>query len=498
MAAPKPLAGVPKDIDRFVERSFAGLESKLLTGEGTELLAKGTFETVVPVEAIELTRVWKTINKILGPGNSPLNVLAAAYPDIASIMGRLEKIAGFAFAAGAPPSRGARARVELNKLVREMDKVKAVVEADLDRKLAAASFKGAQKTVAEQSIQGYKRSLVELQNSVKQQRDTVASLAKAGGAYLKRAERKKLVVTEILKKGNATGKAIGTAFNTLRKFGDIVTLGDALRARMAKARVKTLVDEVWHLIDPESLLFARALGIVAAVKADAKRWALFQKAAKDGIESLGKAERDSVNGTLNQLRGLLPEEASDTLGALHAMGKKRALEVMADWPKELAKTADKMSLEHVQGPFWIKGEGKLWAEFGDGATLLHDPSGGGAYLILLGESKSYLPRKLFDQIFRRSDKRFAGQIVHYIDEAGQLRSVTLKPLPGNAPPTYVFSRPQGMTEREIKELDKMVEDGMQGERELWKLDLPFRRDHNESFVKMLFEQAVATLDRPPK
>ena len=40
--------------------------------------------------------------------------------------------------------------------------------------------------------------------------------------------------------------------------------------------------------------------------------------------------------------------------------------------------------------------------------------------------------------------------------------------------------------------------GMQGEREVWKMDLPFTRAHNESFVKMLLEHGVAVLDRPPK
>jgi hypothetical protein len=125
-----------------------------------------------------------------------------------------------------------------------------------------------------------------------------------------------------------------------------------------------------------------------------------------------------------------------SLGALEAMGKKRALEIMPELPAELG--VEKMSLEHAKGPFWIRQENGHWTEFGDGATLLHEQFGGGAYLVLLGESKSYLPRDLFDQLFKRSDPRFAGQLVHYVDEAGAIRSVTLTPLPGNAMPTYVF------------------------------------------------------------
>jgi hypothetical protein len=54
-----------------------------------------------------------------------------------------------------------------------------------------------------------------------------------------------------------------------------------------------------------------------------------------------------------------------------------------------------------------------------------------------------------------------------------------------------------MTPDEIKRLDSMIEAGMQGEREVWKWDLSFTRDHIESFVEMMIKEGVAILDRLP-
>ena len=115
--------------------------------------------------------------------------------------------------------------------------------------------------------------------------------------------------------------------------------------------------------------------------------------------------------------------------------------------------------------------------------------------MVLGESKAYLPESIFQQLFERSDPRYAGVLMHYVDEAGKLRSINMKPLPGNTPPTYVFSLPSGMTDEQKRLLDDMVKQRVSTEREVLKLDLPFTREHNEAFVWMLFEQAMAVLEK---
>lgn len=85
--------------------------------------------------------------------------------------------------------------------------------------------------------------------------------------------------------------------------------------------------------------------------------------------------------------------------------------------------------------------------------------------------------------------------MHFVDDLGKLRSIMMKPLPGNIPPTYVFSLPSGMTAQEELVLRGMVENRVSTEREVLKLDLPFTREHNEAFVWMLFEQAMAVLEK---
>lgn len=487
-----------KNVDEAVEHAFAGLEPKLTLDEATALTAAGRREILLPTELVSLDRLWNSVSRVLGPGKTQLTALASSFPKLGKIMLDLEKV--YARSAGSTSaSVRKRAHKEIDKLMKRLEPVRQEVQAALDKRAAAlrSTMRGEKRELMEASVEGCKKSLDEFGVFVKQKRDALASLTGAGLSSAARAERKRMVVTEILKKGADDAVAgVGWAFKKLAESGrDVVKLSEDLVKRMAKARKGTLVDEVWHLVDQDSLIYARVLGVFANQKMKGDSWSVLVKAWKKGLKSLKAEERAMVEGHLNQLRALLPEEATDTLGALEAIGKKKAHEVVADLPAELKDKAATLSVKHQKGPFWIEGETGAWKEFGDGATFLEEASEQEGYLMVLGESKAYLPESIFQQLFERSDPRYAGVLMHYVDEVGKVRSIKMKPLPGNVRPTYVFSLPSGMTAEQDRLLKEMVEKRVSTEREVLKLDLPFTREHNEAFVWMLFEQAMGVLQK---
>lgn len=488
-----------KNVDEALEQAFTGLGPKNTVEEATEMMATGRREILVPSEIVSLERLWNSVHRVIGPDTSLLMDLMSAFPSLSEIMLDLET--SYARAAGSTSSLvRTLAYHEINELMERLPSARKEILVALEEQAAALrpSLQGELRQEMETLAEGYRKSLDEFDVFITQRRDAMKSLTGAGLSSSMRAQRRRMVVTEIMTKGADDAVAgVGWAFKKLAESGaDIPKLSEDLFKRMNQARRGTLVDGVWHLVDPDSLIFARVLGVFTNQKMKGDSWPALVKAWKSkGLTTLKAEERAMIEGHLNQLRGLLPEEATDKIGVLEAVGKKRAHEVVANLPDELKAKAATLSVKHQKGPFWIKGDGNAWKEFGDGATFLEEASGQEGYLMVLGESKSYLPEDIFKQLFEISDPRYAGIEMHFVDELGKLRSIKMKPLPGNIPPTYVFSLPSGMTAQEDFVLRGMVERRVSTEREVLKLDLPFTREHNEAFVWMLFEQAMAVLEK---
>lgn len=499
MSLPKGVAeGIERGLKALEEPAFKDLSPVKTIEEAKQQMARGQAEVILPLEEVHLTRLWNQIHKILGPGKTLLDELVAAFPPLGNIVRSAAKVY---LEANTPPLslyRSARMRSEMGKILKWFDDVHALIKVEL-HEAAPLMRQAYAKPGMQDPLKSYLRALEEFRGLMERQRGTMGSLAKdAATSALARLERRGMTITRFLTgKASRGTAAVGYAFRSLRLWADAVgrdplLLVAELVKRMAASKKETLVAAVWHLIPRDSLVFARALGIIAHLKLKGgESWATVVNAVKTGAP-------ESVKGHLNQFRGLLPEEASAKLGALEGLGRKKAFEVMADLPLEMSGLAGKMSLEHIKGPFYIKSGGNLVAEFGDGATLLLEPGGKSAYLLLLGESKSYLPFTLFEQLFKRSDPRFAGQRVHFVDETGELRSLILKPPPGNHSPSYVFSTPLVLEEAQAAKREaifsRMNEIWGNGEREVHKLDLPFTREHNESFAWMLFQECVKLVE----
>lgn len=352
----------------------------------------------------------------------------------------------------------------------------------------------------EESVKGYSKSLQEMELNLKRE---IAALQGPLGKALKATaaeQRARMTVTQILLKSRGSAEsAVGWPFQKLKEYGDPAKLGEELWRRVGRAVKGTDVERVWPLIDIDSLLFHRVMGIVANVKMKGgEPWKRMVKAAK--IKTMDKArtslkEWKSLDGHLNQMRGLAPEAVSAKMGAMEALGHKDALDRAASLRPEFKKAAENMRVVHAKGPFWIEKAPNKFLEFSDGATFLESPNGESGHLQLLGETKSYLPTELYKQLFETSDPRFPGVLMHYVDAAGELKSIRMKPPLGGGTPTYVVFHPEGMTANEEQLFQDMVERMSSSERTVLKVEQPLSRQENEDFVWILFQNAVEIIEK---
>lgn len=459
------------------------------------LSARGT-EGALPTEVLHLARQWDAIHRMLGPGRTLLAELSAAFPPLGKIVDESARLYMEVSAGPATAYRLRRQRGEFTKLVKWFDDVSALVKleigeaAPLVRQAYGSSTSG-------DPVKAYLAALADFRKLLEHQRDVLGAMAKEGASSAVSAARRGLTVTRIATGGGGPGEpAVGYAYKALKDWArtigkDPADLARALAARVGEALKETSAKDLVKLVSDDSLAYARALGIVANLKAKGDaRW-------REILNAVKTKDLEALKGHLNQFRGLLPEEAADTIGALSSIGQKKALEFMADLPPDLVESMGKMSVEHLKGPFWVKGKGGLWEEFGDGATLLFDADGKTAYLLLLGESKTYIPFWLFEQLFETGDKRL-GQLLTYVDGNNKLRTILLKPPPGNHRPVYVFSTPRVLDPVQAVRREKLIERMKKfwgpGEREVYKLDLPFARDQNEIFSWTLFDESVRLLE----
>lgn len=477
---------------KYADEAFTDLKPKMTLEEAKELMARDKTGGLLPAPAVQMSRSWRAIERVLGPGKSLLTELASAFPALAKLIERRAKIPGLA---GKPSAhRLKRGRDELDAVIKEFEKVRVEIEKWIDEVATPLRLYyrpwGGEK-VRQDPVRSFKNALAEFAEDLRLRRAALAALGKKIVAMSERAKRRALVITAFVNKRGGLELGVGHTFKSLSRFGDVGELGERLLQKLLATEKKgwpKLFRKLLSIVGEDSLLFVRAVAIMAHIKLNnPAKWKLFRKAAKNG-------EWQSVQGDLNQLRGLFPEAATDALGHREALGNKKASEILADLPPEVAKDVGKMAVEHVKGPFWIIQPNGTKVEFSDGASLLLDEVGETGSLLLLAETTTRLRYKKFKQIFARPTSALKGSIVHYVDKAGKLRSVRLKPLPGGHTPVYVFTTLGGLTPEEEKELAKVTEFMMQSEREVYMSELPVTRADNEVFVEQVFRVCVKLLD----
>lgn len=472
-------------------------------------IARAVDDASTPEGFMELRRVWREVDRLMGPGKSVLETLIARYVRLQGTVARMGKLL----------RRGLRVRGKAAKalVLREMDAelkmlasakkdivdavemntaaVKAKLKADLGeeatRKLKTLTDKQVRDEVAA-ALDELEQSFQSLRKAAEKGVD-----GRPSKKILERIAEEKVILLNAVG-GEGPRSVLPSRIRTLAKeFGDPTELGPAF-AKELKRDVSHAIPALEE-IDDTSLMFMEALGAVG--QATPNNAELLRRYVERGAHSLKKPkEREAVQGFLGQLRGLMPEEVATHMKFMEGVFHKRAFEVLADFPPLLR---EQMGVEMVHGPLWVADKYGVLRQFGDGCMLLTGPKGQSA-ILGLGEFKAGFDEDLMQQLFTRSDGRAVDAMVQFTGADGKLQSRRLtrefafengKKVSVSQPPVYVYGRPVGEAPEEAAAFEKMVQEEMRSGREVWKMDLPFSAKANEQFAERTLRLAVKFLSK---
>lgn len=499
--------GFDKKVERIVDGITEASEQALAKSRVGHTLG----ETTSPEGVMDLNRVWREVDAMMGPGRSILQVMLARYGRLGDTAERMNMLLRQGVRARTKSARIivlAKMESELRAFAKLKGEIAALVEQSVDpvrSKLEAEfteEFSRGLKEISSKEINSEcRKALDEMERSLQAQRDALKKGvdARPSTAALKR--RANALVTR-LKATRQTGEraVINARIRKLAEFGDPQKLG-AEFSKQIKRRVGRALPAL-HDIEDSAIVFMDALGVVASAKpANAP---LLRRYIEEGAYSLSKKELKRIAGYLGNLRGLMPEEVAIRMGFCNAMFHKAAFETLADFPSALRK---QMQVEIVEGPLWVLGTSGPARQFGDGSVLLTDP-GGQSAIIGLGEIKAGFDAELLEQLLVRSDRRAIVATVIFVDADGkeQIRKLTREfafegakePVSLQKPPIYVHASPRGETAETAAQFKEMVNNQMQNGRELWKIQLPFDATSNELFVNESLKEAVKILKSAKK
>ena len=489
------------------ETNFDGVllssEDRLTKGHITRTLA----EISTPEGMLELHRVWREVDSLMGPGKSVLQTLTARYFELrtatTTMSGYLKQL---------ERTTGASARrLVLHEMDRELTKfarlkndiiksahadaralakeLKAELRGDELAKLGKLSVDDVRKETTA-ALDEFQQALTNMRKAAERGVD-----ARPGPVALRKLAEDQVVA---LKAGGGTGarKVLSSRIKSLAEFGDPMELGPILAKQMKKRlgrRLSALND-----IPDTSLMFMEALGAVCQAKLGGT--VLLRRFAEGGASTLNAQELKRVNGYISQVAGLLPEEMAARMKFLEGIFYKRAFETLDQFPPSLR---GKLRVEMVEGPLWVVGSSGPPRQFGDGCMLVSGPRGQST-LVGLGEFKAGFDEDLLTQLFVRSDGRAVNSRVRFIDAEGnvQLRTLTRELTFGQGervaltqPPIYVYGRPAGETPETAAKFSQMVDEQMRSGREMWKIQLPFSAEANRYFAEEAVRESVRILTR---
>jgi hypothetical protein len=468
-------------------------------------VARPLTEAAAPEGALKLTRVWRSVDQLMGPGHAVLETLLARYARLQDAMDGMSSLL----------RRGLRARTEATRrvILSEMDRrlkdfsrlkgeiAKAAGDnADaITRKLKAemAGTKDKKLLSGGQIKREAQSALDEAEKALENQRKAVAKKVDSSPG----AEALKKKAESYVAKAKAAPDVGPRAFISSRikrvlelKNGQKLAADFAAKVKRKVRRFLPLIDEV----EDAAPFFMDALGVAASAKPDGAK--LLRRWAEGGKLSAKETER--ISGYLGQIRGLLPEEAAVRMKFLESVFHRSAFEFLTDFPPKLR---GRMGVEMVEGPLWVMGSGAP-RQFGDGCLLLTGPNGQSA-IVGLGEFKAGFDEDLFTQLFARSDGRAVDATVTFLDKEGksQMRTLTREfsfeggeKAAVTRPPSYVYGRSAGETRETAEAFKKMVEEQMRSGREVWKVPLPFSAKQNDKFTDEALKEAVRTMIQAEK
>jgi hypothetical protein len=468
-------------------------------------------EAANPEGTLELTRIWKEVDTVVGPGNSVLHIILTRYHMMSKKVERMNTLL----------RRGFRTRSKhtLDIIIKNMeheiktlstfksDITKAMMQdaSEIKKKLRAEMGEEAFHRLATLSSDEVKqecnRALNELERAFQNQLKAVPKgVDTRPGITLLKAGAEANITKLKSTKEHGERAVMAARIRRLEEFNkDFQKMGSEFGNRLKQQMFGALpaIEE----IEDSAIFFMEALGVIASARPEGAR--LLRRYAKSP-HSLGEQQLKKISGYLSQLRGLLPEEIATRMKFLDSIFYKNAHDLLEDFPRSLR---GQMSVEMVEGPLWMVETGR---QFGDGCMLLTGPNGQSA-IVGLGEFKAGFDKDLLKQLFVTSDERTVNATVTFIGKDGkeQLRTLTreftfpdAKPVAMTKPPIYVYGRPtrEGIdmsidTEAQFK---RMVNEQMESGRELWKICLPFDTGQNNHFVEVCVKEGVKALIKVKK
>jgi hypothetical protein len=470
-------------------------------------LARTLAEASTPEGTLELGRVWRDVDTLMGPGASVLHTLTARYSSLQSVTtrmgGHLRRLA---------QTRGAGARRllltemdrELTAFARLKGEILAAVDAntkDIGQKLKAELTKDqlakAGRISASEVRKECQEALGEFEQSLRDLRKAAEDGIdrRPGTVALKRLTEEQLTT---LKAGADVGRrqVLSSRISRLATFGNPMELGPRLAGRLKRAVGRHL--PALEEVEDTALMFMEALGVVAQARPSGTK--LLRRYAEGGAKALDAAELKRLEGYIGQIAGLLPEEVATKMRFMEGIFYKNAFEVLGDFPPALR---GKMSVEMVEGPLWVVGGSGPPRQFGDGCLLITGSAGQSA-IVGLGEFKAGFDEGLLTQLFVRSDGRAVNSRVRFLDAKGQVQIRTLtrefsfgegERVALTRRPVYVYGRPGGETPETTAKFAAMVDDQMRSGREMWKMQLPFSTKTNRYFAEEAVKESVRILTK---
>ncbi|MCA9333792.1 hypothetical protein KC963_01980 [Candidatus Saccharibacteria bacterium] len=491
--------GFDKGIEDIVN-SITEASQEMLTKTGRTLA-----EAAIPEGMLELHRVWRDVDAVMGPGKSALQVMLTRYPRLQDTAERMTRYL----------RKGLQARTEVTRklwldamdselktfsrlkseVAKSMEQSVIPIKKKLEAKLGDEAFRLLVTLSPEEVKQECQSALNELERVIQHQRKALSKGVDARPSTAMLEARAKALVTKFeATKHSGERSVMATRIRRLTEFGDPQKLGMEF-AKKVKRRITGTLPALGEIED-SAIIFMEALGVAASARPDGAR--LLRRYVEHGPGSLKPAELERISGYLGQLWGLLPEEIGTRMKFLDSIFHKAAFEVLADFPPPLR---GQMGVEIIEGPLWVIDHTGAARQFGDGSMLLKGPNGQAA-IIGLGEFKAGFDKNLLQQLFVRSDGRAVNATITFIGADGkeQIRTLTRefafdngKKVALTKPPIYVYGRPTGETAKTAAQFKDMVNREMQSGRELWKLQLPFDTKSNERFVNESIKEAVKTL-----
>lgn len=485
------IARLVSDEDKAIEKILDGIVEMSDGSLAKARVTRPLTEAACPEGSLVLTRVLREIDDLLGPGRSVLQVLTARYVKLQSslhVTSRLLRL-------------GRRTRTQsarqlvitmFDRQLKEFSVIKGEILRDIEKSVDAVAKRLQAQTVGQRATKVRKdvqTALDEAEQQLQNQRKVLTGKIEDSSSAITHQKRDEAHVTMVMATKDTGARAfINSRIKRLMQFPK--------GREMAADFGKELKNKVRHFlpildeVEDSAPFFMEALGIVAS--ANGKGTRLLRSWAQ------GKTKIDSVSGYLAHMKGILPEEVVTRMKFLESIFHKNAFEILSEFPPKLR---GQMSVEIVEGPLWVIVHSGAPRQFGDSCMLLTGPNGQAA-IIGLAEVKAGFDEDLLKQLFARSDARALNSSVTFIDRNGksQVRKLTREfsfeggeAVPINKPPTYVYGRTKGEKKETAEEFQKLVNDQMRRDREVWKVPLPLSLQQNQRFSEQALREAVKAI-----